>query len=190
MTKLNHYIFLLSTSTFTFSASLDVIKESGNDLIINNHIFEGIIRDYQNDYVYLDHWDNKYAIIRETDSSNKERAIMTINTKNNTIDCIYQSFYTTYTHIRLGRAVCNLDLNINDFEQYQNIMGKYNIDTLSYDNPLIIEELKLSRIDLDNFIFLKNKKIKYDDIFFMYDNNKRISSIVIEENNKVSILSL
>ncbi|HIF9229873.1 TPA: hypothetical protein ACX6QG_000077 [Photobacterium damselae] len=190
MTKLNHYIFLLSTSTFTFSASLDVIKESGNDLIINNHIFEGIIRDYQNDYVYLDHWDNKYAIIRETDSSNKERAIMTINTKNNTIDCIYQSFYTTYTHIRLGRAVCNLDLNINDFEQYQDIMDKYNIDTLSYDNPLIIDGLKLSRIELDNFIFLKNKKIKYDDIFFMYDNDKKISSIVIEENNKVSILSL
>ncbi|HIF9112249.1 TPA: hypothetical protein ACX6O7_000994 [Photobacterium damselae] len=190
MTKLSHYIFLLSTSTFTYSASLDVIKELGNDLIINNHVFEGIIRDYQNDYVYLDYWDNKYAIIRETDSSNKERAIMTIDTKNNTIDCIYQSFYTTYTHIRLGRAVCNLDLNINDFEQYQNIMGKYNIDTLSYDNPLIIDGLKLSRIELDNFIFLKNKKIKYDDIFFMYDNDKKISSIVIEKNNKVSILSL
>lgn len=26
--------------------------------------------------------------------------------------------------------------------------------------------------------------------FFMYDNDKKISSIVIEENNKVSILSL
>ncbi|PSB76596.1 hypothetical protein C5F61_16410 [Photobacterium damselae subsp. damselae] len=69
-------------------------------------------------------------------------------------------------------------------------IGVFNIAFQKNDNPLIIEGLKLSRIDLDNFIFLKNKKIKYDDIFFMYDNDKKISSIVIEENNKVSILSL
>ncbi|AWK83750.1 hypothetical protein BST98_17220 [Photobacterium damselae] len=68
-------------------------------------------------------------------------------------------------------------------------IGVFNIAFQKNDNPLIIEGLKLSRIDLDNFIFLK-KKIKYDDIFFMYDNDKKISSIVIEENNKVSILSL
>ena len=64
----------------------------------------------KNDYVYLDKWNGKDVIVRESESINKEKAIMTIDLMTKKIDCIYQSFNTYNTNIRIGRSVCGVNL--------------------------------------------------------------------------------
>ena len=182
--------FLLICSTLFFvrnTLAESYIKESGDDLIINGKVFENIFRNYQNDYVYLDKWNGKDVIVRESESINKEKAIMTINLMTKKIDCIYQSFNTYYTNIRIGRSVCGVNLNINDIEEYQNIINEYKINDQSKDDPFYIEpNVSVSRNEMNYSLSVGDKIIPYDDLFFMFENNGNMKFITVDYDSKIS----
>ncbi|PSU87157.1 hypothetical protein C0W35_21820 [Photobacterium kishitanii] len=181
------FLLICSTLFFVKKTLAEIyIKESGDNLIINGEVFKNIFRDYQNDYVYLDKWEGKDAIIRESESKNKEKAIMTKK-----IDCIYQSFNTYYTNIRIGRSVCGANLSINNFEEYEDIINKYEINEQSFGNPFyIIPNISVSRNAMTYSLSIGDKVIPYNDLFFMFEQDGGVKFITVDYENKISKIGL